>query len=134
MSRPAAPVLEYSTTSIRDLPRFWWWSAVLLAALPIGAVLSVHAVYEMEWVVNGEQPIPPHHGPADSLEAAFYNVSGVLLLLFPFWLVPAIVLHFARPMGPRHIAPVLFLPLASWVASLIILMVDPVGAMYFWLD
>lgn len=135
MPRPAPPVLEYLKPATTAYARVWRWSAVLLAALPVAAILSVHAVYAVEWVVNGEQPIPPHHGPNNLLESALYNVSGVLLLVFVPSLIPSLFLPaVAHTHYAKGVPPITFLPLASWVASAIILGIDPVGAMYFWAD
>ena len=56
MSRLPAPVLDYSKHADRRgyLPRGWRWCAYLLAAVPWAAVLSVHLVYAVEWVLDRE--------------------------------------------------------------------------------
>ena len=98
-------------------------------------VVSSHLLFAVEWVVNGEQPIPPHHGADNTVESVLYAVTGLSLLTF----VPALVVSGAvmvavqRPGADRPL-PLVFLPLVAWVMALVVLMMDPVGAMYFFMD
>ena len=137
MSRLPAPVLDYSKHADRRgyLPRGWRWCAYLLAAVPWAAVLSVHLVYAVEWVVNGERPNMSHNGAANALEFVLYKVTRVAFSVAYVSIAASVILPAtAYPALGKRIPPVLFLPVACWVAALIVLVVDPFRAMYFWLD
>jgi hypothetical protein len=137
MSRPPAPVLDYSKHSDRraDVPRGLRWVVYLLAAVPVAAAVSVHLVYAVEWCVNGERPIPPHHGPDNVVEEVVYWASGILMMLFGVGVAGAMVLPLvALAKGLSRVTLVLFLPAATWLTSFALLAVDPLRAMAFWVD
>jgi len=135
MTAPVARVLEYSLRKAHPLTRVWRWAAYTLTAVPVAAVASVYAVYAVEWFVNGERPIPPHHGPDNLVEEAFYWLSGALLIAFFISAAGVAVLPVvALTMGLSRSTLVLFLPVAAWLASFVLLAVDPIGAMDFWID
>ena len=126
--------LQYSTTA-DALGRPWRWVAVMLALLPVAAVGSIHLVYGVEWLVNGERPIPPLHGPDNIIEEALYLASHLLLLPFLFSVAADAALPVVAVAKGVHRPPLLFvLPVASWAVGFVILFADPIRAMYFWVD
>jgi hypothetical protein len=135
MASRAPPVLEYSNQKSQDLARGWRWGAYALAAVPIAAVGSVHLVYAVEWYVNGEQPIPPHHGADNAVEEVLYWVSEILMILFGMSIGAAVFLPaVALVKGLSRPTLVLVLPTATWLASFVLIATDPLDAMYFWVD
>ena len=128
-------LLEYSPPTRDTVGPAWRWLAVVLAGLPVAAVGSIHLVYVVEWVVHGEEPIPPFHGPSNSVEQVLYLASH--LLFFPFFFsialdvaLPAIALAKGCSRPPLLLA----LPTVLWAVGFMLLLADPVGAMYFWID
>ena len=136
MTTPPGPVLDYSgERGQRRIGRGWWSVAVLLASLPVAAVLSLHLLYAVEWFVNGEPPIPPHHGPDNGVEEVLYAATHILLLLFAFSAVLDAFLPIVAFVKGRSRPPVLLvLPTAAWLASFFVLIVDPWGALYLLKD
>ena len=57
---------------------------VAMCLYPLALVVALHGVLVMEWVHNGEPPIPPHHGPDGRLEAVVYWVASTLFVCAPF--------------------------------------------------
>ena len=128
-------LLEYSPPAPDAVGRAWRWLAIVLAVLPVAAVGSIHLVYVVEWVANGAEPIPPFHGPNNLVEELIYLLSH--LLFFPFFF--SIALDLALPAvalakGCSRPPLLLALPTVLWAVGFVLMLVDPVGAMYFWID
>src|SRR5215218_6377059 len=53
---------------------------VLSGLYPIVFLVALHGLWAWEYAVNGEPPIPPHHGPDNRAMAVLYNLVAFLFL------------------------------------------------------
>ena len=127
-------LLEYSQPAADPLGRMWWWVAVSLAALPAAWVLTLHLLYAEEWLVNGERPIPPFHGPDNAVESVLYPLTFILFFAFFLSILGGVLLPVVAMARGRQPSLILVLPAAAWVLACLIMLADPVHAFYFWVD
>ena len=142
MTEPV-PQLDYAQPTMYR-PVWAGRAAFALTLAPFVPLLLLHVLYGIEWVNNGEQPIPPHHGPSGPVEEIAYTVTGFALLAYLCGGVPAFAAHIAViivaargwPVTLGLVAPMWlwWVGLAAWPLSFALLVWDPMGAMYFYLD
>jgi hypothetical protein len=126
--------LEYCPPAVDSVGRLWRWIALLLVALPWAWVLSVHLLYAEEWLVNGERPIPPFHGPDNPVEGVLYPLTYVLFFPFLASVLGGVLLPVVALAKGRRASLLLVLPGAAWALAIVTVLADPVHAFYFWLD
>jgi hypothetical protein len=114
-----------------------------LALYPLLVLVSLHLLYVVEWINNGEPPIPPHHGPANEVENVLYWSTTLLIVgAVPVFLGHVVMIAWFMRDWPFEVAGTtpraarlqLLLGVAAWVVGFILFFADPVGALNFFMD
>lgn len=116
------------------------WLQIALSFYPVALIAALHGLYVVEWINNGELPIPPHHGADGLVESTFYWLAGVLyvamplaLSAFPVVAAGVIVRGVGQSSSPGFNKWALS-GLAMWAGACLLLVTDPFHALYFFMD
>jgi hypothetical protein len=108
----------------------------LMTLYPLVATAGLYSIWLCKYIVNGERPIPPHHGASGWLEEALYLVGEVTwfgrIAVLPLTVVGTFVMLAIDGHEPRGWTRWRSLvPLVAWGLVYLLFRWDPHGVMYF---